>query len=173
MRTFDFKAENFTFHTPFVISRGSRTETNVVVVEISEGEHKGWGESCPTPHYGESVDSVMAQISDIATSIKNGMTREELQDAMPAGAARNAVDCAMWDLEAKQKGKTIAELMGHDWPDTLQSVETISIGTAEAMGAKAKTLENFPTIKVKMNAENIAERIAAVHKNRPQRGDHR
>ena len=73
----------------------------------------------------------------------------------------------MWDLEAKKSGKTIAELMGHQWPDNLQSVETISIGEAEAMGAKAKKLANFPTIKVKMNAEDIELRIQAVHKNAP------
>jgi L-Ala-D/L-Glu epimerase len=167
MRKFNFKAEKFNLHTPFVISRGSRIDTTVIVVEIEEGDHKGWGESCPTAHYGENVESVCMQIEAIVEKMEAGLTRTELQNVLPAGAARNAVDCAMWDLEAKQSGKTIAELMGHQWPDNLQSVETISIGEADAMGAKAKTLENFPLIKVKMNAEDIKNRIRAVHKNSP------
>lgn len=167
MRTFKFRAEKFKLHTPFVISRGTRVDTTVIVVGIEEGGKRGWGESCPTPHYGESVASVTEQIEEIAPKMKAGLTREELQIAMPAGAARNAIDCALWDLEAKQSGKTIAELMGHRWPDNLQSVETVSIGDAEKMGAKAATLANFPTIKVKMDAEDIEARIKAVHKNAP------
>lgn len=167
MRKFTFRAEKFELHTPFVISRGTRVDSTVIVVEIEEEGFKGWGESCPTPHYGESVESVMAEIGTIVKKMEAGLTREELQDALPAGAARNAVDCAMWDLEAKMSGKTIAELMGHQWPDNLQSVETISIGEAEAMGEKAKKLANFPTIKVKMNADNIEARIKAVHDNAP------
>lgn len=167
MRKFEFRTEKFALHTPFVIARGSRSESTVVVVEIIEDGHKAWGESCPTAHYGETVESVMAQIESIAAKMEAGLTRMELQDALPAGAARNAVDCALWDLEAKQKGKTIAELMGHEWPDNLQSVETISIGEADAMGTKAKTLANFPLIKVKMNADDVENRIRAVHKNAP------
>lgn len=167
MRTFKFGPEKFELHTPFVISRGTRVDTTVIVVEIEEDGFKGWGESCPTPHYGESVESVMSQIQAIAEKMEAGLSREELQTALPAGAARNAVDCALWDLEAKMKGKTISELMGHKWPDNLKSVETISIGEAEAMGAKAKKLANFPTIKVKMNADDIEARIKAVHENAP------
>ncbi|MBT5073212.1 MAG: L-Ala-D/L-Glu epimerase [Kordiimonadaceae bacterium] len=167
MRKFNFSSEEYKMHTPFVISRGTRTATTVVLVEIEQDGKKGWGESCPTPHYGESVESVMAQIADIAPKMEAGLSRIDLQSALPPGAARNAIDCALWDLEAKQSGKTIAQLMGHQWPDALQSVETISIGTADAMGKKAATLANFPTIKVKMNAEDIKNRIEAVHKNAP------
>ena len=167
MNVFSYRTEQFDLHTPFVISRGTRTDTTVIVVEVERNGKRGWGESCPTPHYGESVESVKSQIADVALEIKRGMTREELQTALPPGAARNAIDCAMWDLEAKEQGKTIAELMGHEWPDSLQSVETVSIGDAEKMGAKAKTLANFPVIKVKMNAEDIENRIKAVHENAP------
>jgi L-Ala-D/L-Glu epimerase len=163
MRTFNFKAEKFTLNAPFIIARGSRIETTVIVVEIIENGITAWGESCPTPHYGESVDSVMAQIADIAPQMEQGLTREELQSALPAGAARNAIDCAMWDLEAKQQGKTIAELMGHQWPNDLKSVQTIS----EKMGEDAAKLARFPTIKVKLNAEDVVARIEAIHKNAP------
>lgn len=167
MRNFKFKAEKFKLHTPFVISRGARVDTTVIVVEIFENGYKGWGESCPTPHYNESVESVMGQIKKISPKIKAGLSRNDLQTIMPAGAARNAIDCALWDLEAKHTGKNIAELMGHHWPDNLQSVETISIGSADKMGKKAATLAKFSNIKVKMNAEDIEARIMAVHKNAP------
>lgn len=167
MRKFEFEVEKFDLHTPFVIARSTRVDSTVIVVRITEDGKTGWGESCPTPHYGESAESVMEQIKSIAPKMEQGLSRAELQDAMAPGAGRNAIDCAMWDLEAKQKGKTIAELMGHEWPENLQSVETISIGTVEAMGAKALKLANFPTIKVKMNAEDIALRIKAIHKNAP------
>lgn len=83
MRKFDFRAEKFDLHTPFVISRGTRTNSTVIVVEIEEGKYKGWGESCPTPHYGESVESVMAQIETIVAKMEAGLTREELQSALP------------------------------------------------------------------------------------------
>lgn len=168
MREFKFSAEKYKMHTPFVIARSTREDTTVVLVEITEDGKKGWGESCPTGHYGETVESVMAQIAEIAPKMEAGLSLIDLQTAMPPGAARNAIDCAMWDLEAKQSGKNIAELLGHQWPDNLQSVETISIGTAEAMGKKAATLANFPTIKVKMNAEDIKNRIRAVHENAPK-----
>jgi L-Ala-D/L-Glu epimerase len=167
MRTFKFSSEIFTLNAPFVISRGSRIETTVVVVEITEGGKRGWGESTPTKHYGESTESVMKQITDIAPKIEAGLSRDDLQTALPPGAARNAIDCALWDLEAKQKGKPIAELMGQKWPDQLQSVQTISIGTPEKMGTDAAKLANFPTIKVKLNAELVVERIKAIHKNAP------
>lgn len=167
MRKFEFKAEKFILHTPFIISRGTRIDTTVVVVTIIEDGKTGWGESTPTHHYGESVESVMQQIAGIATKIEQGLSREELQTVMPAGAARNAVDCALWDLEAKLKGKTIAELLGQKWPDNLQSVQTISIGTAEKMGADALKLANFPTIKVKLDAEEVIPRIKAIHQNAP------
>ncbi len=168
MIKFTYKTEKFPLNEPFVISRGSRSEANVVVVEITDGNKKGWGECCPTPHYGESVESVMAQLADITPKIEQGLSRQELQTTLAAGAARNAIDCAMWDLEAKQKGKTIAELMGHSWPDHVKSVQTISIGSFEKIAKDAAKLANFPTIKVKLNAENIIENIKTIHQNAPK-----
>ncbi len=167
MRIFEYRAEKFDLNAPFIISRGSRIETTVVVVEITENGQRGWGEAVPTPHYGETVKSVMAQINDISRKMADGLSRTELQHAMSAGAARNAIDCALWDLEAKQQGKNIAELMGHKWPNTLQSVQTISIGSIEKISEDAAKLKNFPVIKVKMNAEDIIPRIKAIHQNAP------
>lgn len=96
----------------FVIARGSRSEAHVVVVELEEEGVKGIGECTPYPRYGESDASVMAQIMSIVPQLENGLTREALQKLLPAGAARNAVDSALWDLQARQQQQSLAGLLG-------------------------------------------------------------
>jgi len=164
--------ETWTLKKPFVIARGSRTETQVIKVEISVAGHTGRGESCPTARYGESVDGVYQQINaasqKICSTINQDENRQGLLDILPAGAARNAIDCALWDLEAKQKNTTVSELLGFPYPDNIHTVQTISIGSAEAMGAAAGKLSSFPMLKVKLNAENIVQRIKAVHRHAPE-----
>ncbi len=104
MRNLRVYEEAWPLHTPFVISRGSRSEAKVVVVEIEEDGVKGVGECTPYPRYGESIDSVMAQIVSIGEQLESGADREAVQHLLPSGAARNAVDCALWDLEARKDG---------------------------------------------------------------------
>ena len=111
MRTVKVYEEAWPLHTPFVIARGSRTEAHVVVVEVEENGVTGIGECTPYPRYGESDASVLAQIMSIAPQLENGMTREELQKQLPAGAARNAVDCALWDLSARQQQQSLAPFL--------------------------------------------------------------
>lgn len=103
MRSVKVYEEAWPLHTPFVISRGSRSEACVVVVEIEEDGIKGVGECTPYPRYGESLASVMAQIMTLVPDLQTGLTREVLQQRLPAGAARNAIDCALWSLEAAQR----------------------------------------------------------------------
>lgn len=103
MRSVKVYEETWPLHTPFVIARGSRSEAHVVVVELEEEGVKGIGECTPYPRYGESDASVMAQIMSIMPQLENGLTREALQKLLPAGAARNAVDSALWDLQARQR----------------------------------------------------------------------
>lgn len=112
MRNLRVYEEAWPLHTPFVIARGSRSEAKVVVVEVEENGVKGVGECTPYPRYGESIASVMAQILTIGEQLENGATREQLQHLLPAGAARNAVDCALWDLQARSVGKSIPQLLG-------------------------------------------------------------
>ena len=107
MRTVKVYEEAWPLHTPFVIARGSRTEAHVVVVEVEENGVTGIGECTPYPRYGESDASVLAQIMSITPQLENGMTREELQKQLPAGAARNAVDCALWDLSSRQQQQSL------------------------------------------------------------------
>lgn len=112
MRSVKVYEETWPLHTPFVIARGSRSEAHVVVVELEEEGVKGIGECTPYPRYGESDASVMAQIMSIVPQLENGLTREALQKLLPAGAARNAVDSALWDLQARQRQQSLAGLLG-------------------------------------------------------------
>ena len=112
MRTVKVFEEAWPLHTPFVIARGSRSEAHVVVVELEEEGIKGTGECTLYPRYGESDASVMAQIMSVVPQLEKGLTREELQKILPAGAARNALDCALWDLAARKQQQSLADLIG-------------------------------------------------------------
>src|SRR5262244_3026593 len=107
MRELRIRAERWPVAGRFTISRGSRTEIEVVVAEIAEGAAIGRGECAPYPRYGESVESVTRMIEGVAKSIEAGLGRVLLQETLPAGAARNALDCALWDLEAKLAGRSV------------------------------------------------------------------
>lgn len=163
----EISQETWPLNKPFVIARGKRTETKVVKVTIHEGEYVGIGEGTPTPRYGESCDSVVEQIEALGPNIQAGLTREKLQLVLKPGAARNAVDAALWDLEAKKSGKNIADITGLSWPSTIQTVQTVSILSVEEMAREANLLRGFPIIKIKLNAECILERVSAVHENAP------
>ncbi len=158
--------ESWPLKKPFVIARGARTETHVVKVAIGDGAYTGIGECVPLARYGESCASVIDQI-DAIRPVLDGLSREELRKTMPPGAARNALDAALWDLEAKQSGSDVGELSGLGWPGELTTVQTISIMSPSEMGEEAKALRNFAAIKVKSDAEAIVERVAAVRKNAP------
>ena len=160
-------AEAWPLKEPFVIARGSRIETSVITVTIKDGDDEAWGESVPLPRYGESIESVIADIQAIRSNIEAGIDRKTLLTIMRHGAARNAVDNALWDLEAKKSGKAVAELAGVAWPENILTVQTISIGPPEAMHDSALRYRNYKTLKVKLNAEDIVARIEAVRKAAP------
>ena len=124
MRNVRVYEEAWPLHTPFVIARGSRSEAKVVVVELEEDGVKGVGECTPYPRYGESIASVMAQVMAIGEQLEAGLTREQLQRLLPAGAARNAVDCALWDLQARREGKTLPQLLGVTLPERVITAQT-------------------------------------------------
>lgn len=136
----------------------------MVVVELEENGVKGIGECTPYPRYGESDASVLAQIMGIAPQLENGLTREDLQKLLPAGAARNAVDCALWDLSARQQQQTLTEQVGVELDATVTTAQTVVIGTPEQMAASAAALwENGATLlKVKLDARLISERMVAI-----------
>jgi L-alanine-DL-glutamate epimerase-like enolase superfamily enzyme len=153
---------------PFVISRGSKTHAEVVVVTVEAAGEMGRGECVPYTRYGESCDNVLTAIEGVTAAIEGGANRQKLQNLLPAGAARNAIDCAFWDLECGRTGKSIWQMLDQKLPKQILSVQTISIGTPQQMQMEAKTLANFPMLKVKLDAVNVCERVAAVRAGAPK-----
>ncbi|WP_119422258.1 N-acetyl-D-Glu racemase DgcA [Desertibaculum subflavum] len=152
----------------FTISRGSRTEQPVVVARLMQDGVTGHGECVPYPRYGESIDNVVAAIEAARPAIEAGLTRQGLLDVMQPGAARNAVDGALWDLEAKWTGKPAWQIAGLPEPKPLVTCFTLSLGTPESMRAKAREAADRPLLKVKLGGEGDLERMAAVREGAPK-----
>jgi L-alanine-DL-glutamate epimerase-like enolase superfamily enzyme len=152
---------------PFRISRGSRTEARVVVVTVSDGKHIGRGEGIPLARYNQSITSVLAQIESI-TGEKN-LNRQGLQNLLPAGAARNALDCALWDLEAKASGKRAWEMANIPIVPEVETSFTISLDTPEKMSAAAKANAKLPILKLKLGGDDLdLSRVQAVRETAPE-----
>lgn len=160
--------ESWPIRGSFRISRGSKTSADVVVVEISDGEHTGRGECVPYARYDESPSTVLDQISTVRSAITHGAGRIDLLSIMSSGAARNAVDCALWDLEAKQTGRTVANLAGIAEPGPLITAYTLSLDSPEKMASAALLHAHRPLIKLKLGGEGDVERVAAVRKAAPK-----
>jgi L-alanine-DL-glutamate epimerase-like enolase superfamily enzyme len=162
------RIERWPLASAFTISRGSKTEAVVVTVELGDGTHRGRGEAVPYARYGETPDGVAAAIEAMRPLLARGLDRAALQDAMPAGAARNAVDCAFWDIEAKRSGRRASELAGIAAPKPLITAYTISLGAPAAMAQAAERVADRPLLKVKLGGDGDGERIAAVRRAAPQ-----
>jgi L-alanine-DL-glutamate epimerase-like enolase superfamily enzyme len=161
MRT--LAAESWPLAHAFVIARGAKTEARVVVVTLSDGAHVGRGECVPYARYGESVDGVLKALENAPPY----MSRDELHVAMPPGAARNALDCAFWDLEAKRTGRSAATLAGLAPLRPLESCFTISLDTPARMAAAAGAVPGLSLLKLKLGGAGDPERMRAVHNARP------
>jgi L-Ala-D/L-Glu epimerase len=150
----------------FRISRGSRTEARVVVVTISNGEYTGRGECVPIRRYNQTCDSVIAQIESIKG--ESALDRQSLQNLLPAGAARNALDCALWDLQAKRSGKRAWELANIPVVDHVETSFTISLDTPDKMGDAARTTAGLPILKLKLGGDDVdLARVEAVRTAAP------
>ena len=163
------RIEHWPLSRPFSISRGTRTEATTLVVEIERGGIIGRGESVPYPRLGETPESALASVKGLADQgLPSG--RDELQERLPAGSARNALDCAFWDLEAKTSGMPVWKAAGLPEPRPLVTAYTISLGTPEAMGRQAAEAAKRPLLKIKLggSAEHEAERIRCVRRNAPE-----
>ena len=168
MRQLTVSIDRFPIAGKFTISRGSRTEAAVVTATITENGAVGRGECVPYPRYGETVEGVAAAIEALRPRIKAGLTREALQSAMPAGAARNAVDCALWDLDAKRSGIRAHVTAGLTRWQPVTTAYTISLDTPEAMVEAAAKAAERPILKVKFGGpEGDIERIRAVRRAAP------
>ena len=156
-------SESFRLAEVFTISRGSRTEAKVLTVRATDGDLMGWGECVPYARYGESLESVTDEIMTLPEDI----TRATLQEALHPGAARNAVDCALWDLEAKRAGKRVWQMLDLPAPIPMITAYTLSLGTPESMQAAAAKHAHRPLLKIKLGTSDDMARLEAVRRGAP------
>lgn len=147
----------------FVISRGAKTEAHVVVATVTDGVATGRGEAVPYARYGETITGALAAIG----ALPGIATRRDLAEALPAGAARNAVDCALWDFEAKRAGLPVHRLAGRAAPAAVTTCYTLSLDTPEAMADKARSVPHLPLLKLKLGGPEDEARMKAVRRARP------
>ncbi len=161
--------ERWPLAAPFTISRGSKTEAAVIVVTVRSDGYLGRGECVPYGRYGESIEGVMADIEAQSEALKMGAGRTDLLGIMPPGAARNAIDCALWDLEAKMSGGSAADVAGIQGLKPVTTAYTISLGPAETMAREAAKLSaTYPLLKLKLGGEGDGERLRAVRAAAPE-----
>lgn len=161
------KPESFRLAQAFTISRGSRTEANVLTVQLEQAGARGFGECVPYPRYGETMESVTAQLESVRNKLLDGMTRAELQNELPPGTARNGVDCALWDIEAKLAGTTVWKLAGIGEPEPITTCYTLSLDSPEKMKTAALAHQHMPVLKLKLGGNGDIERLEAVRAGAP------
>lgn len=160
--------ERFALANPFVIARGAKTQAITVVATITANGMRGRGECVPYARYSESIDSVVAAIESVRLAIEAGAGRADLQRLLPAGAARNALDCALWDLEAKQRAVPAFRLAGLTHLAPITSAVTLSLGTPAEMAAAAQAAGHAPLLKLKLAGKGDPERLVAVRAAAPR-----
>jgi len=166
--TLDVRIERFPSAGSFTISRGAKTEAVTVVAELRQGELTGRGECVPYPRYGETPEETLKVLQAISEAVSDGFDRQALQAVMPAGAARNALDCAFIDLEAKNAGKRAWDLLGRPAPQPCITAYTISLGSPDAMAAATAKAAHRPLLKIKLGGDGDGERITAVRRAAPK-----
>jgi L-Ala-D/L-Glu epimerase len=159
--------ESWPLAQPFTISRGSRTTAEVVVVELHSDGARGIGECVPYPRYDETVEGVVALIESLRADFESGLDRNVLQQRLPGGAARNALDDAFWDLEAKRTGIPVQQRLGISDPAPVTTAYTLSLDSPEKMGAAAHQNAHRPLLKSKLAGDGDLERMAAIRENAP------
>ena len=161
------RIEHWSIAGSFTISRGAKTQAVTVVAEVSRGALTGRGECVPYPRYGETPEAALAALTAMQGPISRGLDRQALQAAMPPGAARNALDCALLDLEAKTSGQRVWNLLGRPAPVACITAYTISLASPEAMAAAAAKAAHRPLLKIKLGGDGDGRRIAAVRQAAP------
>jgi len=162
------REETFPIAGRFTIARGSKTEAHIIYAELEDQGHIGRGESVPYARYGESIEQALNDIEAVRDRIEAGLNFSDLQDLLPAGAARNAIDCALWDLNAKITGIPAWQTAGLKRFDPLKTAYTLSLDTPDAMGAQAATNARRPLLKLKIGGPDDLDRIEAVRANAPK-----
>src|ERR1700748_1438493 len=163
-----FRIERWPIAGAFTISRGAKTEAVTVVAEVSHGGLTGRGECVPYLRYGETPEAALDALKSMREPLRRGLDRAALQTAMPAGAARNALDCAWLDLEAKTRGQRVWEMLGRSAPWPCTTAYTISLGTPEAMAAATAKAGHRPVAQIQRAGGGEGARIAAGRQEAPQ-----
>lgn len=163
----DVRVEEWALAKPFRIAGNEWLSIECIVVELTDSNVCGRGEGQGVFYLGETIDSMMQQVNSVADTLRQGVSRQELLAVLPAGGARNAIDCALWDLEAKQSRRSIWELTGIS-PQPVTTVFTIGIeATPELMAANALAAAEYPVLKIKLDENSPLERLAAIRAARP------
>jgi L-alanine-DL-glutamate epimerase-like enolase superfamily enzyme len=165
--TLNVRIERWPIAGSFTISRGAKTEAITVVAEVSHGSHVGRGECVPYPRYGETPEATLSALQAMHGAVARGLDRTALQEAMPPGAARNALDCALADLEAKRSSRRVWNLLGRPAPEACTTAYTISLGTPEAMAVATAKAAHRSLLKIKLGGDGDPMRIAAVRRAAP------
>lgn len=164
----EVESESWPYRTPFRISRGVEAALEVIVVTLhDEKGHSGRGEAAGVDYAGETIAGMRRQLAAVEPAVSAGLTREALQRLLPAGGARNALDCALWDLEAKATGVSVWSRLALDPPHPVTTCLTIGIDAPEAMGRAAYAARALPVLKVKVDARQHLEAVARVHEASP------
>ena len=167
MRRLTLRIESWPVRGVFRISRGSQTEIIVVTAEIQEGAMLGRGECRPYVRYGESPESVIAAIEAIRHDLQQGLERDQLGNCLAPGAARNAIDCALWDLAARRAGQPVWKLAGLQPPQALTTAYTLSVDSPENLAVAAESQKWRPLLKLKLAGQDDLQCVAAVRANAP------
>jgi L-alanine-DL-glutamate epimerase-like enolase superfamily enzyme len=160
------RPHSWKLNKPFRISREVHTSSDVVVCDISDADHAGHSEAAGVSYHGENVASIIADVEAVMSDLSAGISREALQELMAPGGARNLIDCALWDLEAKRTGKTVWETIGWQ-PKPVTTVYTVGIADAEEMHKDAVQHSGYPMLKVKVGIGDPLEQIAAIRSGAP------
>ena len=168
MRKVSFCSRSFPLKKAFRISRGAKKSAEVVTVELFERGLKGRGEAVPYARYGESVQSVLEQIDAIKNDLQNGISNVNLNTLLPAGAARNAVDCALWDLESKNTDTPVWKLLEREEPKNVKTAMTISLDKPEIMAKDVTSYGNQKLIKIKLDSKFVLESVSRIRSVAPQ-----
>ena len=168
MRKVSFCSRSFPLKKAFRISRGAKNSAEVVTVELIERGLRGRGEAVPYARYGESVESVLEQIDAIKNDLQNGISNVNLNTLLPAGAARNAVDCALWDLESKNTDTPVWKLLEREEPKNVKTAMTISLDKPEIMAKDVTSYGNQKLIKIKLDSKFVLESVSRIRSVAPQ-----
>ncbi len=166
-RTVSVAVERFPTAQAFVIARGSKSHVDVITVRIAADGATGRGEATAIYYHGETAEGLADQVRGAASEVEAGASRDDLLRLLPAGGARNAIDSALWDLEAKQAGKRVWHLLGLPEPRPVVTAYTISLGTPDVMEAAARSARRYTLLKLKLAGEGDEDRIAAVRRGHP------